>query len=335
MVSTGARFNYIITIHNKEELIYDVVISALLCCGSNSHIYCVLDGCTDRTECIIDEILKKYTEVPLTKLYMPDVHELLSINAALKQSPQDMYGYNIILQDDVILADINWEQKVLKLYEWAGKYLGIISFRLGVNLKRDWGVSDEVPPFQDYVENAYGHGLPNTEVLLPGQFTYRAVPIKSPICIPCKIVGEVGLCNEQLAPWDDTEYAVRALKAGYKNGVFALKFYSKVEWGHTRKAGDQKTSATLSKNLALTRTWYKDCWDKEFFHVSDNKIYDVPGLVSKITTAEAMEYRKKAVLCLKKYKRKRAFSVAGLCNLSKVVVNKIRKKFFGKITKHE
>ena len=51
-------FNYIITVHNREDLIEKVLTSILLCSGQNSHIYAVLDGCTDRSEAIIDELLK-------------------------------------------------------------------------------------------------------------------------------------------------------------------------------------------------------------------------------------------------------------------------------------
>ena len=44
------KFNYIITIHNKEDMIEQVMMCVLMCCRDNSHIYPVLDGCTDRTE---------------------------------------------------------------------------------------------------------------------------------------------------------------------------------------------------------------------------------------------------------------------------------------------
>ncbi len=48
------RFNYIVTIHNKEDLIEQVVNGILIAAGENSHIYLVLDGCTDGTEAVID-----------------------------------------------------------------------------------------------------------------------------------------------------------------------------------------------------------------------------------------------------------------------------------------
>src|SRR3972149_2488814 len=137
-----SRFNYIITIHNKENLIAQVIQCVLMCCRDNSHIYPVLDGCTDRTEEIIDRIINTYAGIPITKVYTPDVHELLSINAGLRAANHDGNGYNIVLQDDVLLADFMLEDKISKLYEWAGPKLGYVSLRLGANFTKNAATSN-------------------------------------------------------------------------------------------------------------------------------------------------------------------------------------------------
>src|SRR4051812_23970551 len=107
------RFNYIVTIHNKEDLIEKVVTGILICAGGNSHIYLVLDGCTDGTERVVDQLIEDTVGLPITKLRAPDVHEILSLNIALRQVPQSGEGYNILVQDDVIIADRNFEAKVV------------------------------------------------------------------------------------------------------------------------------------------------------------------------------------------------------------------------------
>ena len=114
------RFNYIITIHNKENLIEKVLKSVISCCRENSYIYPVLDGCTDNTESIINSIIADNRQIPIKKIYTPDVHEILSINAALKVASQDEKGCNIILQDDVILEDQELEKKVFTIYDYLG-----------------------------------------------------------------------------------------------------------------------------------------------------------------------------------------------------------------------
>lgn len=249
------RFNYIITIHNKAELIERVIMSVLICCREGSHIYAVLDGCTDGTEKNIDNLMKTFANVPITKVYTPDVHEIISINAGLQAASQEGEGYNIILQDDVLLADFMLEEKVARLYEWAGADLGFVSFRLGANFTEDAATSNELAPFTDFVENAYGHGLPHANVLLPGYIAYRSLPIKSPVCIPFSLVRSVGLLEDRLAPYmyDDIEYAVRCIRSGYRNAVFPLRFYSDVKWGTTRTKPDPKMTEIQNRNMELIR----------------------------------------------------------------------------------
>jgi hypothetical protein len=251
-------FNYIITIHNKEELIHDVLISVLLCCGPHSKIFAVLDGCTDKTEAILDQFTQRFQSVPLVKIYAADVHELLSINTGLRAAPQEGDGYNIILQDDVILADLELETKIKQLYAWGEGQLGYVSFRFGANFESNALQGDSPVPLVDYIESAYGSGSPNSEVLLPGRFAYRTVAIKSPVCLPTKAVREVGLLNEELAPYghDDTDLAIRLVKAGYFNGVFSLRFYSDIKWGGTRVKPHPDIPKILLRNMNKIRERY-------------------------------------------------------------------------------
>jgi glycosyltransferase involved in cell wall biosynthesis len=252
------KYNYIITIHNKEDLIEEVLRSVLMCCHDNSHIYPVLDGCTDNTEKIVDGIISEFSDVPITKVYTPDVHELLTINAGLKAASQEGEGYNIILQDDVLLLDTDLEDKIHRLYQWAGPKLGYVSFRLGANFTKDAADSKDPVPYTDYVENVYGHGI-STAIMLPvGDFAYRTVPIKSPVCLPFKIVREVGMFNEDLAPYghDDLELSIRIHKAGYENGVFSIKFASDVDWGGTRTTPHPELDEIVVRNMNYIREWH-------------------------------------------------------------------------------
>ena len=113
----GLIFNYIITIHNKESLIEKVLDSVVKCSHENSFIYPVFDGCTDKSEEIVDDFIAKHSSVNIIKLFANDVHEILSINIGLRAANQLSDGYNIILQDDVILMDYDLEAKIHRLYE--------------------------------------------------------------------------------------------------------------------------------------------------------------------------------------------------------------------------
>jgi hypothetical protein len=253
-------FNYIITIHNKEELIEQVLHSVIQCCNSNSYIYPVLDGCIDKSESIVDEVILKNPKIPIIKVKVNDVHEIMSINAGLKISGQSVKGYNIILQDDVILMDFEIEKKITHVYEKIGDQLGYLSFRLGANLKPDILETNESAPLMDYIESAFGHGIDKSKVLLPGQFAFRSIAIKSPVCIPTLIINKFGLLDENLSPCfhDDTEYSLRLLKNGYKNGIFGIKYQSDLEWGGTRKKPNPELYKYMKKNIDYLKIKYRD-----------------------------------------------------------------------------
>ena len=289
------KFNYIITIHNKEELVEEVMKRVLMCCRDNSHVYPVLDGCTDRTEEFIDNIIDTCADVPITKVHTPDVHELLSINAGLRAANQQGDGYNIVLQDDVLLADFMLERKVVALYEWAGPELGYLSFRLGTNFTNDAVTSDSVVPYTDYVENAYVYVLHQAQVLLPGEFTYRTVPIKSPVCIPFELIRNVGLLNERLAPYghDDMDYSIRCIKAGYRNAVFAIRFYSDPKWGGTRAPQHPPLNQTIERNMKRIRNWYGADIEEIIRTIKTVDIIDVPNMTNETEKKKTLaEYNK-------------------------------------------
>ncbi|MEO6289140.1 MAG: glycosyltransferase family 2 protein [Ginsengibacter sp.] len=268
-------FNYIITIHNKEDLIEDVMNAVIRCCNVNSFIYPVLDGCTDRSEEIIDKVIQENPWVKIKKIHTPDVHETKSINAGLLNSDQSGHGYNVILQDDVIIDDFKLEEKIEYIYNWSKKPLGTISFRMAANFKKDWLTNKESAPFKNFVENIYGHGAPGTKLILPGQFNYRAFPFKSPVCIPCELINQFGMLEEQLSPhtYDDLEYSLRLIKAGYRNGVFAIKFHSRKEWGGTRRT-PQNVLDVQERNINFVRNCYANLADEKELYGVDSKTYN-------------------------------------------------------------
>lgn len=303
-MSQSFRFNYIVTIHNKEDLIEQVLMCVLLCCRDNSHIYPVLDGCTDRTEEIVDMITDTFAGVPITKVHTPNVHELLSINAGLRAARHEGDGYNIVLQDDVLLADFMLERKVNALYEWVGPRLGYVSFRLGANFKKEAALSNEAVPYTDYIENAYGHGITEAEVLLPGYLAYRTVPIKSPVCIPFGIIRSVGMLEERLAPYghDDPEYAIRLIKRGYRNAVFALRIYSDIKWGGTRTTPHPELADIVQRNMNLIRQWHGSDLADICGHTQGTEIFEVPNMIRKEESNKALEVWKETREKLGRYR---------------------------------
>jgi len=250
--NNSIHFNYIITIHNKQDLIREVLLNVLQCMHADSTAVPVLDGCTDGSESIVDEIIQSNPGRRIKKVYAADVHELKAINMGIMATDQTGTGFNIILQDDVVLTDHAIEARVRKLY--AGKEkLGIVSFRHGANLSRALARKNKnMLPIRDHIENIRGHNYDPFSVLQTGCFTYREIPIKSPICIPFEVVNTVGLPDEVYAPWDDIAYCYSVTEAGFNNGVYAIDFESDISWGTTRKKKQQLgLSEVERKNIAI------------------------------------------------------------------------------------
>lgn len=300
------KFNYIITIHNKEHLIAKVLNCVLMCCRDNSHVYLVLDGCIDNTEKIVDGIINEFAHIAITKVITSDVHEILSINAGLRVANQEGKGFNIILQDDVLLLDTDLEDKVKRLYNWAGHKLGYVSFRMGANFKIDAYKTDEPTPIINLIENACGNGLLEAEMLPLGCFAYRTVAIKSPVCIPFEIVRSIGLLEEGLAPYshDDIEYSIRLVKAGYRNGVFAIRFCSDVKWGGTRVSPHPMMGKIQKRNMAFIRKIHKNDLINICSHQKKENILEINGLTEEAERKESIALWKKNRKDLNEYTNK-------------------------------
>ncbi len=221
------NFNYIVTIHNSRWHLKKVLKALFAVKGKDSRVFCVLDGCTDGSERIVDKF-------GCQKIFTPDIRETLAINAALKAVPQD--GYNIILQDDVLMLDKDTERKILELYRRFPD-LGVVSFRHGGNLEPGTLDNGKPVPETDLIQSAWQPWLRNVPLLADGYATFRQVVYKSPICISSEVVNKLGGYDERFAPnaHDDTEYCIRAHKAGLRNAVVALKVDQPLKWGGTRR----------------------------------------------------------------------------------------------------
>lgn len=256
------RFNYIVTIHNKEFILERTLDGIAACCSPESRIYTVLDGCTDGSEKIVDDFIAR-TGLNVEKIYTPDVHEILSINAALRKIEE---GFTICLQDDVILQGPRLEEKIEKLYKEEGPTLGVISFCRAANLRRTPFLRQLVQSgwqplvsVCDHVQAPHEQHHSDSEKAEYEQLVYRMVAIKSPVCIPEDVLRTIGILDENMAPysWDDPEYCMRSLKAGFQNALFPLRFVSKLEWGGTRI---DKSFPRASRAIHLRNRRY--IWEK-------------------------------------------------------------------------
>lgn len=232
-------FNYIVPIFNKEDVLPLTLEGIDHCASRNSRIYTVIDGCTDQSEQVIDDFIEQ-TGRDVIKIHMPDVHMLRSVNAALRHVK---HGFSIVMQDDIIIKDEQFEEKISSLYKRMGKRLGVVSIRLAANVALTpvmrrlamgsiWPMIEEI----DYINNC--NDSQAYESVSYDSFYPRMDAINGPNIIPWSVRQTIGILDEALAPYgyDDPEYCLRAMKAGFINGLFPLKFKSDIEWGGTRRS---------------------------------------------------------------------------------------------------
>jgi GT2 family glycosyltransferase len=233
------RFNYIVPIFNKEDVLPATLAGIDECASADARIFTVIDGCTDRSESVVDDFIAR-TGRRVEKLHMPNVHMLRSVNAALAMVED---GFTVVMQDDIVLDEKNLEANVLALYERMGPRLGVISGRLAANvtgtpLHQRIRMGSLKPMIK---ETDFLQSPDNTQdypVAAPGAFYPRMAAINGPNVIPPSVRERVGLFDDGLAPYgyDDPEYCLRAMKAGFINGLFPIRYRSDLEWGGTRRS---------------------------------------------------------------------------------------------------
>jgi len=241
---TSPPFNYLVTVHNKEALLSRVLAGVADCAGPGARIIIVLDGCTDGSE----NAARRFAASARTEtlvLTTPDVHEIKTINAGLHAAKP---GYCVILQDDVILEEPGLEPLVEALCERHNRQLGYLSFRLAANIRPApllrrlrvalwYGPAGLLPAAEEC--DLLGTPQEHMEVARTayGEFHPRMVGIKSPVCLTPELRACEPYLDEDFAPYcyDDMDLSLRALKRGLRNGLFPIRFQSRVEWGGTRQ----------------------------------------------------------------------------------------------------
>lgn len=232
---------FILPVHNKENLIEQVLEGIVSSCSGDYHIVCILDGCTDKSDQIVNAFVStRNIHDKFTLLQMNDVHEITCLNYGLTQvklfNPNDD-DLIFTVQDDVVILEDNVDGKFADLFR-MNTNLGYVSMRLGSRIVY---MNDSIGE-TEYVESEFGHwkqlGLSHYYMVQHGEFVPTQLAIRSPTCVQWKRYKEVGFYDAALAPcgYDCHDFSIRMIQHGYKNGVYAMKFKSDVAWGGMRTA---------------------------------------------------------------------------------------------------
>lgn len=253
------KFFYVVTIHNKQDFLPEVISGLANVASSQSTVIFVLDGCTDGSKSICENFAAT-SELDVHLLETQDVHEVLSLNAgfecvlSLSANDDDIV---VTCQDDVVLADGEFELHAVKfLSEFALEPVGIVSMRAGAAPRLDLFRGRILE--QNLIESAFGHGVAH-RVLPEGHFIRTSITIRSPEFVRVSVLRDIGVLDVAFAPYayDSHDLSLRAFLAGYNNYVLAVPFFSPLAAGGTRQNA-QPNFAQIHRRHA--RLLFKKYW---------------------------------------------------------------------------
>jgi glycosyltransferase involved in cell wall biosynthesis len=250
----------ILPIYNREDILEDVLNGISNSFEGDNKIICILDGCTDSSEDILNNFISK-NKIDAGIHYMNDVHEITCLNYGLMQIKLMNPTENDLVftvQDDVILEEKSIDKLFETLYNNESN-LGYISMRFGVKLAPRENTFIEY----DFIESEFGHwkqlNLGHFKELKHLDFVKTEIAVRSPTCVQWKRYSEIGFYDPFLAPcgFDCHDFSIRMNKKSYTNGVYALKYTSKVDWGNMRKNSDTPINSNYGQIYDSNRSYLR------------------------------------------------------------------------------
>jgi len=213
----------VMPVHNQENIVAQIVENIFIYSSENvCEFIFVIDGCTDRTEEIIqDQVCRKLTNKPVRLLYANDVYETTSCNLGFKKAIGD---YVINFQDDMLVNEKDYDQRMLKPFDVVPELLGVTA-RDAVNVR----IKGDELDFYD----VFGKDVNSPRNI----FGIRDIINRGPILFDHQKLEALNYLNEEFIMFqDDTDLFLRAYQEkGYMSGAYVIGYESPLQWGSTRK----------------------------------------------------------------------------------------------------
>ena len=238
----------IVTCHNKECLIDQVVRSILENTKSQFQLVMVFDGCTDGSEIKVEQVLGKNSSRNLADVrvfHTPDVFETKANNYGMKRADGDTL---ILVQDDMVICEKGWERR---LTHPLATYPNVLSVSArgahNVTLRRK-------PALFRYAELDCPDAATRERGLSRDTFAIRDTANRGPLALDAEKVRVLRYLDERFAPyiWDEHDLNLRAYR-DYRwiAGCYWIDCLSKPEWGTTRKKNQELFQRTYRRNMNI------------------------------------------------------------------------------------
>lgn len=226
-----------ISIHNKGQMISEVLERIKQHTTGAYELIMVLDGCTDSSEWRVEKFAAMNPTIATKILHADNVFETKANNIAAKASSGD---HLIIVQDDVLINEPEWNERLLSPFR-----LFVDVFSVTGRTAHNWMVHGESESmFRDPIRDdrwcdiliatdhaGREHGTARDV------FAVRETANRSPLAINRADFEAMGGFDEAFAPLDSDEHDLHyrmQKKLGKVCGGVWIDYESRPEWGGTR-----------------------------------------------------------------------------------------------------
>jgi glycosyltransferase involved in cell wall biosynthesis len=250
--------SFILTVHNKDFLLLQVLESIKIFSTGVFELIIVLDGCTDNSSKIVNIFKKENQNLKIVIIETPDVFETKANNAGLRLATGDII---IIIQDDMLVNEKAWNDRLTKPFRIFDDV-----FAVTANCAHNW----EVNPDSKHIQNSANNNNEWSDILLSvdhanrntihrSMFAIRQCVNRGPLAINHADFKALGFFDEDFAPldMDDHDLCFRMTEKFKKVvGYYGIDYISDLKWGGTRVTG-KTASWLLESNQKNTRIVYK------------------------------------------------------------------------------
>lgn len=235
---TDASLSIVLTVYNKEFQIARVVEGIVANTTSPFQLVIVYDACIDRSEEKVNEVLGRGTGqmCDLKVIHTPDINENRANNVGMRAADGD---YFIILQDDMLIQEKGWDQRMLgPMKRWGDVF--------AVGARDAVSFLCSMPPEKTVSYSCLMGGIRDV-------FQVRDAVNRGPIAFCGETMRKLDYFDEAFAPcyYDDMDLCMRAwIQLGKVCGVY------NVGWKNLKFTNGSNVDAVLSTG-GVYKDWIK------------------------------------------------------------------------------
>lgn len=248
-----------LTVHNKENILPDVLNGILAFTSGTYELVIILDGCTDGSQSVVEQFKNDNPHKKIILVFADNVFETKSNNIAVKNSEGD---YIIIIQDDVIIQEKDWNIRLLKPFENFSDVFAVTGNtahnwelnKYSKDLNSDIINNNRWCDILNHVHHANRHTMPRDI------FAVRDSVNRAPLAINRMDLQTLGYFDEAFYPleMDDHDLCFRMhQKLGKCVGSYWIDWYSEPQFGGTRDELGNTKSWVLEAHYKNTKLFYE------------------------------------------------------------------------------